>query len=250
MCSQPTPTTNRPIPLTPNRPPPQTTRSNEDPEAMLPDAPKPTQDSLKEEVRDMAKKMAVAGINLLVIDTENKFVSTGECVVGGFLTQLGRGCCWSGCFKKAHSRISTQTRHPPLTAAPTHPSTPARQALPRRSPRRRRASTITCRPPRTPPLLPRRRALSPTCAACRRRPRQRRRAALSSSHHCLLLDGLWRAGGRRGVPLCFWRWPPRFVQCSHLSSLFFVTCRVSLPVYMRSFLPQRVCLYLSIERVS
>jgi magnesium chelatase subunit D len=29
------------------------------------------------EVRDMAKKMMVAGIQLLVIDTENKFVSTG-----------------------------------------------------------------------------------------------------------------------------------------------------------------------------
>ena len=32
---------------------------------------------VQEEVRDMAKKVAGAGINLLVIDTENKFVSTG-----------------------------------------------------------------------------------------------------------------------------------------------------------------------------
>ncbi|KAL4860043.1 Magnesium-chelatase subunit ChlD [Chlorella vulgaris] len=52
-------------------------RSNEDPDAMGPDAPKPTQDQLKDEVRDMAKKLGAAGMNLLVIDTENKFVSTG-----------------------------------------------------------------------------------------------------------------------------------------------------------------------------
>eukprot|EP00955_Chlamydomonas_euryale_P061078 357902-Chlamydomonas_euryale.AAC.22 len=32
---------------------------------------------LKDEVRDMAKKLGAAGIQLLVIDTENKFVSTG-----------------------------------------------------------------------------------------------------------------------------------------------------------------------------
>lgn len=44
---------------------------------MAPDAPKPTQESLKDEVRDMAKKVFAAGINMLVIDTENKFVSTG-----------------------------------------------------------------------------------------------------------------------------------------------------------------------------
>jgi magnesium chelatase subunit D len=31
----------------------------------------------QEEVRDMAKKVGAAGINMLVIDTENKFVSTG-----------------------------------------------------------------------------------------------------------------------------------------------------------------------------
>lgn len=52
-------------------------KSNEDPEAMDPDAAKPTQEELKAEVRDMAKKIFVAGIQLLVIDTENKFVSTG-----------------------------------------------------------------------------------------------------------------------------------------------------------------------------
>ncbi|GIL57971.1 hypothetical protein Vafri_13173, partial [Volvox africanus] len=52
-------------------------KSNEDPEALKPDAPKPSADQLKDEVRDMAKKAAAAGINVLVIDTENKFVSTG-----------------------------------------------------------------------------------------------------------------------------------------------------------------------------
>jgi len=52
-------------------------RSNEDPEALKPDAPKPSGEQLKDEVRDMAKKLGVAGLQLLVIDTENKFVSTG-----------------------------------------------------------------------------------------------------------------------------------------------------------------------------
>lgn len=36
----------------------------------------------------MAKKMMAAGIQLLVIDTENKFVSTGE----GASRRRGRGC--------------------------------------------------------------------------------------------------------------------------------------------------------------
>lgn len=52
-------------------------KSNEDPEAMAPDAPKPSQDDLKEEILDMARKAGSNGIQTLVIDTENKFVSTG-----------------------------------------------------------------------------------------------------------------------------------------------------------------------------
>jgi len=52
-------------------------RSNKDPEAIAEDAPKPTQDELKEEILDMAKKLGAAGHQLLVIDSESSFVSTG-----------------------------------------------------------------------------------------------------------------------------------------------------------------------------
>ena len=52
-------------------------RSLKDPEALAEDAPKPTQDELKEEILDMSKKVYAAGIQTLVIDTENAFVSTG-----------------------------------------------------------------------------------------------------------------------------------------------------------------------------
>merc|ERR1712091_379006 len=52
-------------------------KSNRDPEALAEDAPKPSQSDLKDEVSNIAKKLGAAGIRLLVIDTENKFVSTG-----------------------------------------------------------------------------------------------------------------------------------------------------------------------------
>ncbi|KIY99567.1 magnesium chelatase subunit D [Monoraphidium neglectum] len=52
-------------------------RSNDEPEALAPDAPRPSSEQLREEVLDMARKMAAANINLLVIDTENKFVGSG-----------------------------------------------------------------------------------------------------------------------------------------------------------------------------
>eukprot|EP00882_Tetradesmus_deserticola_P024150 GHRQ01026380.1.p1 GENE.GHRQ01026380.1~~GHRQ01026380.1.p1 ORF type:complete len:295 (+),score=144.69 GHRQ01026380.1:1092-1976(+) len=52
-------------------------KSNEDPAALDPEAPKPTADELKDEVLDMARKCMANGIQMLVIDTENKFVSTG-----------------------------------------------------------------------------------------------------------------------------------------------------------------------------
>ena len=52
-------------------------RSNEEPEALAEGAPKPSKDELNQEVIDMAKHSSAAGFALLVIDTENKFVSTG-----------------------------------------------------------------------------------------------------------------------------------------------------------------------------
>ncbi|PKU86063.1 magnesium-chelatase subunit ChlD, chloroplastic [Dendrobium catenatum] len=49
-----------------------------DPEAAITsDAPKPSAQELKDEILDVAGKIYKAGMSLLVIDTENKFVSTG-----------------------------------------------------------------------------------------------------------------------------------------------------------------------------
>lgn len=52
-------------------------KSTGDPDFAKPDAPKVAQPELKEEVLDMSKKLGAAGMQLLVIDTENKFLSTG-----------------------------------------------------------------------------------------------------------------------------------------------------------------------------
>lgn len=54
-------------------------KSNEDPEALAEGAPKPSQELLKTEVLDMAKRCGASGFNLLVIDTENK-VSSFSCL--------------------------------------------------------------------------------------------------------------------------------------------------------------------------
>ena len=52
-------------------------KSTGDPEYIGPDAIKPTNEELTEEVNDMAARIYAAGMSLLVIDTENKFVSSG-----------------------------------------------------------------------------------------------------------------------------------------------------------------------------
>ncbi|XP_059665354.1 magnesium-chelatase subunit ChlD, chloroplastic [Cornus florida] len=48
-----------------------------DPEAATSDAPRPSAQELKDEILEVAGKIYKAGMSLLVIDTENKFISTG-----------------------------------------------------------------------------------------------------------------------------------------------------------------------------
>ncbi|XP_058778346.1 magnesium-chelatase subunit ChlD, chloroplastic [Vicia villosa] len=52
-------------------------RSNDPEAAAASDAPKPTSQELKDEIIEVAAKIYKTGMSLLVIDTENKFVSTG-----------------------------------------------------------------------------------------------------------------------------------------------------------------------------
>ncbi|KAL2621277.1 hypothetical protein R1flu_001482 [Riccia fluitans] len=52
-------------------------KSTGDEEANKADAPKPTQKELKDEILEVAGKIYKNGMSLLVIDTENKFISTG-----------------------------------------------------------------------------------------------------------------------------------------------------------------------------
>ncbi|KAK6144075.1 hypothetical protein DH2020_020895 [Rehmannia glutinosa] len=52
-------------------------RSTADPEANTSDMPRPSAQELKDEILEVAGKIYKAGMSLLVIDTENKFVSTG-----------------------------------------------------------------------------------------------------------------------------------------------------------------------------
>ncbi|KAJ4795442.1 Mg-protoporphyrin IX chelatase [Rhynchospora pubera] len=52
-------------------------RSTDPEAASASDAPKPSAQELKDEILDVAGKIYKAGMSLLVIDTENKFVSTG-----------------------------------------------------------------------------------------------------------------------------------------------------------------------------
>lgn len=52
-------------------------RSNDPEAAAASDAPRPSTQELKDEILEVAGKIYKAGMSLLVIDTENKFVSTG-----------------------------------------------------------------------------------------------------------------------------------------------------------------------------
>jgi len=52
-------------------------RSTDPEAAAASDAPRPSSKELKDEILEVAGKIYKAGMSLLVIDTENKFVSTG-----------------------------------------------------------------------------------------------------------------------------------------------------------------------------
>lgn len=61
-------------------------KSNEEPEAIAEGAPRPSQEQLKTEVLDMAKRVAASNFNLLVIDTENKVRTALANMVSHWLT--------------------------------------------------------------------------------------------------------------------------------------------------------------------
>lgn len=117
----------------------------------------------------MSKKMMAAGIQLLVIDTENKFVSTGGHAAFFYLSPACRAAPApqpTGPHLPLPVPHAHRVTHP---ITPLDPDTPSAQALRRRSPRRRAASTTTCPTRRTARSRRRRRAASQTCAAERRR---------------------------------------------------------------------------------
>uniref|UniRef100_A0A2P2LMA6 Mg-protoporphyrin IX chelatase n=1 Tax=Rhizophora mucronata TaxID=61149 RepID=A0A2P2LMA6_RHIMU len=62
-----------------------------DPEAANSDAPRPSAQELKDEILEVAGKIYKAGMSLLVVDTENKFVSTG------FAKEIARVAQGSSC---------------------------------------------------------------------------------------------------------------------------------------------------------
>lgn len=51
--------------------------SNEEPAAIAPDAPRPSPEEIKREVLDVARRLAARGIQLLVIDTEDRYLGQG-----------------------------------------------------------------------------------------------------------------------------------------------------------------------------
>lgn len=52
--------------------------SNEEPAAVAPDAPRPSPEELKQEVLDVARRFVAHNIQLLVVDTEDRFLGQGE----------------------------------------------------------------------------------------------------------------------------------------------------------------------------
>jgi magnesium chelatase subunit D len=65
-------------------------QSNEDPEALAPGAPAPSQQQIQEEVLDMARKLQGAGLQLLVIDTGGLGPAVPACLKKQLLMLLWR----------------------------------------------------------------------------------------------------------------------------------------------------------------